>query len=87
MVWDPDRARTISAEIHHDTIDHHIDEGLEITGKAAARRSGGRGDWRNGALSTERGTGRDLNRPPSTFCWDAQTKRSTQATHSAVDRR
>ena len=58
----------------------------EITGNAAVTLSRGRVVWQNDQLSTERGTGKYVNRPPFAFYWDAQKKRNALAAHTAVDR-
>jgi len=86
VVWDPNKTRTISAETHHQNIDFNIYEGMEITGNAAVTLSRGRVVWQNDQLSTERGTGKYVNRPPFAFYWDAQKKRNALAAHTAVDR-
>ena len=86
VVWDPETSRTISAETHHQNIDFNIYEGMEITGNAAVTLSRGRVVWQNDQLSTERGTGKYVNRPPFAFYWDAQKKRNALAAHTAVDR-
>ena len=86
VVWDPNLTRTISASTHHQNIDFNIYEGMEITGNAAVTLSRGRVVWRDGQLSTERGTGRYVNRPPFADFWAAQNKRNLMAMPGPVQR-
>ncbi len=86
VVWDPALTRTISARTHHQNIDFNIYEGMEITGNAAVTLSRGRVVWEGGQLTTERGTGRYIKRPPFASFWEAQNKRNALAQPTAVKR-
>ncbi len=86
VVWDPEGTRVISAKTHHQNIDFNIYEGMECTGIPAITLSRGRVVWRDGQLSTERGTGKYISRP----CWPLdhhnQIKRNHLAEPTRVER-
>jgi len=86
VVWDPNKTRTISASTHHQNIDFNIYEGMEITGNAAVTLSRGRVVWSDGQLSTERGTGRYVNRPCFADFWSSQNARNAAAVPTPVKR-
>jgi dihydropyrimidinase len=76
VVWDPEKTRTISAKTHHQNIDFNIYEGMTVTGNAAVTLSRGRVLWEKDQLSTEKGTGKHVDRPCFAPYWAAQTKRN-----------
>eukprot|EP00163_Fabomonas_tropica_P015792 TRINITY_DN28625_c0_g1_i1.p1 TRINITY_DN28625_c0_g1~~TRINITY_DN28625_c0_g1_i1.p1 ORF type:complete len:504 (-),score=181.78 TRINITY_DN28625_c0_g1_i1:134-1615(-) len=63
VIWDPKAKRTISAKTHHHAVDFNIFEGMEITGVNEITISRGKVVFRNGKLSTEKGSGRYIPRP------------------------
>ena len=86
VVWDPSKTRTISKATHHQNIDFNIYEGMETIGNAAVTLVRGHIAWQNDQLSTVRGFGRYLNRPPCAPYWTAQNLRNQLAEPSAVAR-
>ncbi len=86
VVWDPAKTRTISAKTHHQNIDANIYEGMSVTGNAAVTLSRGRVVWADGALRTERGTGKYLPRKPFAPYWAAQKLRNSRDVATPVDR-
>jgi dihydropyrimidinase len=87
VIWDPNKTRTISAVSHHQHIDFNIYEGMEVTGNPAVTLSRGQVVWSNDTLSTERGRGEYIYRPPFGPYWDSQKKRNQLVTHAPVTRR
>jgi dihydropyrimidinase len=86
VIWDPNKARTISTETDHQNIDFNIYEGMEVVGNASVTLSRGMVVWENDTLKTERGRGRYINRAPFAQYWASQTKRNEAAEPSAVER-
>jgi dihydropyrimidinase len=86
VIWDPSKTRTISAKTHHQNIDANIYEGMTVTGNAAVTLSRGRVVWQDGALRTERGTGRYLPRKPHAPYWTAQKLRNARDLPVPVER-
>ncbi len=86
VIWDPAKSRTISAKTHHQNIDFNIYEGMTTIGNPAVTLSRGRIVWQNDQLSTERGTGRYVNRAPFASFWAAQNKRNAAAEPTPVVR-
>ena len=86
VIWDPYKARTISAKTHHQNIDFNIYEGMETIGAAAVTLSRGRVLWENDQLKTERGTGKHIERPCFSSFWTSQEKRNEHNTPTKVER-
>jgi len=75
VVWDPDGTRTISAKTHHQNIDFNIFEGRTVKGIPSHTISNGKVVWENGKLSTVKGAGKYIDRPPFNSYYDAVKKR------------
>lgn len=86
VVWDPEGTRVISKDTHHQNIDFNIYEGMTVTGVPAVTLSRGRVLWRDGQLSTERGTGKYVERPCFPPYYDAQKIRRDLAEPTKVER-
>jgi dihydropyrimidinase len=86
VVWDPNKSRTISAKTHHQNIDFNIYEGMTVVGNAAVTLSRGRVLWEKDQLSTEKGTGKHVDRPCFAPYWDAQKLKNSLAEPTAVKR-
>ncbi len=86
VVWDPAKARTISAKTHHQKIDFNIYEGMEVVGNPA--RTYGRGSlaWDGTNLHTQRGFGRYVNRPCHSTFFQNQMTRNAQDLPTPVER-
>jgi dihydropyrimidinase len=86
VVWDPAKSRTLSAKTHHQNIDFNIYEGMTVVGNPAVTLSRGRVLWQNDKLTTEKGWGKYVNRPPFADFWGAQKIRNELASPTAVKR-
>ncbi|MCA9685620.1 MAG: dihydropyrimidinase [Myxococcales bacterium] len=86
VVWDPERARTISAKNHHQNIDFFFFFGMEVVGTPAFTLSRGRVVYDDGQLVTERGRGRYVDRPCNAPFWSAQRLRNQLAQVKPVER-
>jgi len=86
VVWDPAKTRRISKATHHQNIDFNIYEGMETIGNPAVTLVRGHVAWRDDQLSTVRGFGRYVDRPPFAPYWAAQQLRNQLAEPSAVAR-
>ncbi len=86
VVWDPEKTRTISAKTHHQNIDFNIYEGMTITGNAAITLSRGSILWEKDQLSTVKGAGRNIDRPPFAPYYASQNKRNGIAQPTPVKR-
>jgi dihydropyrimidinase len=86
VVWDPEKARTISAKTHHQNIDFNIYEGMQITGGPAVTLSRGSVLWQNDQLTTTKGAGKYIDRPCFPEYWGAQKARNRAAVPTKVER-
>jgi len=86
VVWDPEKARTISAKTHHQNIDFNIYEGMNITGGPAVTLSRGSVLWQNDQLTTTKGAGKYVDRPCFPEYWGAQRARNRAVEPSKVER-
>ena len=64
MIWDPERAQTISAATHHMRVDHNPYEGRVLRGAPDVVLLRGRPIVERGAFTGEAGAGRFLARAP-----------------------
>jgi dihydropyrimidinase len=86
VIWDPEKARTISKDSHHQNIDFNIYEGMEIVGNPAITVSRGSVVWENDELKTVQGAGRYIHRPPRAGFWEVQDRRNQLAEPTKVER-
>ena len=86
VVWDPAKARTISAKTHHQKIDFNIYEGMEVVGNPARTYVRGRLAWDGTNLHTQRGFGRYVNRPCHSTFFQNQMTRNAQDLPTPVER-
>ncbi len=86
VIWDPEKARTISAKTHHQNIDFNIYEGMKITGGPAVTLSRGSVLWQNDQLTTTKGAGKYVDRPCFPEYWGAQKTRNRAAAPTKVER-
>jgi dihydropyrimidinase len=86
VVWDPEKARILSAKTHHQKIDFNIYEGMEVIGNPARTYVRGHLAWDGTNLHTERGFGRYVNRPCHSTFFQNQMRRNAQGLPSPVVR-
>ena len=86
VVWDPEKARILSAKTHHQKIDFNIYEGMEVIGNPARTYVRGHLAWDGTNLHTERGFGRYVNRPCHSTFIQNQMRRNAQGLPSPVVR-
>jgi dihydropyrimidinase len=86
VVWDPAKARTISAKTHHQKIDFNIYEGMEVVGNPARTYVRGSLAWDGTNLHTQRGFGRYVNRPCHSAFFQNQMTRNAQDLPTPVER-
>ena len=87
VVWDPEKTRTISRSTHHQNIDFNIYEGMSVTGNAAVTLSRGMVVWEKDQLRTEKGWGKNVDRPPFPAYWASQRLRNQQGVPTPVARK
>jgi dihydropyrimidinase len=87
VVWDPDKRRTISAKTHHQNIDFNIYEGMEVVGVAARTYVRGKLAWDGTNLHTQRGFGRNVDRPCHSVFFQNQERRNQQGVPTPVQRK
>ncbi len=63
VVWDPAASKTITTAGSISRVGHNIFEGRTVQGLATVTISQGKVVWQDGALRTERGAGRYIERP------------------------
>lgn len=86
VLWDPQGARTISAQTHHSKGDFNIFEGRTVQGIPSHTLSQGKLVWADGDLRAERGAGRYIKRPAFGVNFSAAQKRSETLKPTAVQR-
>ncbi len=87
VVWDPQKSRTLSAKTHHQNIDFNIYEGMTVLGNPAVTLSRGRILWNKDKLTTEKGTGKWVDRPAFAPYWAAQKLKNERAAQTKVERK
>ncbi len=87
VVWDPTKSRTLSAKTHHQNIDFNIYEGMTVIGNPAVTLSRGRVLWSKDKLTTEKGTGKWVNRAPFATYWSAQKLKNEGRVQGKVERK
>ncbi len=65
VVWDPKKAKTISARTQASAIDYNVFEGFQVTGLPRFTLSRGEVVFADGKLDAEDGRGRFIERPPN----------------------
>ena len=85
-IFDPSATHTISAKTHHQNIDFNIFEGMELTGINVATISQGLVVYQDGDVRTERGVGRNVERPCFAPYYSAVEKRSSATAPTSVER-
>ncbi|EFA85501.1 dihydropyrimidinase [Heterostelium album PN500] len=70
VLWDPKATKTISAKTHHQAVDFNIFEGMKVTGLAQTTIVAGKVVWNNDKLSTVKGSGKFVPRPPFGMVFD-----------------
>lgn len=66
VVWDPDKEKTISAETQQSAIDYNVFEGKQVKGLPRYTLTRGKVAVMDGAVQTEEGHGKFVERPPVT---------------------